>query len=536
MISVPELEFGWNDAVNYRRREEKELFNKFFIRTHELDDLIKNNIYFLIGEKGTGKTAYALYISNNGYKDKIGIHNSVGETDYGKFIKLKLARQLQISDYQDIWTVIIYLLLSKQIIEKEKNILSVTKNWKLKAIQKATDEFYKNGFTPEITYAIQFVENLNLSAKLMTKYLNSDGKIGAEKSKEITTGKTRFQMNLYDIQKEFEAALRSISLNRSYILFIDGIDVRQPNIPFDEYLECVIGLANAAWSVNNNLFSSIRDSHGRLRVVLLLRPDIFELLNLDNQNSKWRDNSVLLNWKTKNQFYRNSLIFEFADNILKVQQQDKFENPSAIGDTWDYYFPFNATSVRSVHEKPSAFIEILKYTLYRPRDIITILKILQENFKNEDRSLDDIFSINDLINSEFQDKISQYFLGEIRDELSFHYKKEEYKIFIQFFSFLKGSPRFSYETYVNAFLDFYNHVSEKYIELPDFCENADAFLQFLYNLNIICYTENTKDEEMYRWCFKERSYGNISPTVKPNVYYIMHYGMLKAFNVGKTFL
>ena len=59
MKPVKELELGFADAENYKRRENKDLLNRVFIRDAHLDDLCEPNVSFLIGEKGTGKTAYS---------------------------------------------------------------------------------------------------------------------------------------------------------------------------------------------------------------------------------------------------------------------------------------------------------------------------------------------------------------------------------------------------------------------------------------------------------------------------------------------
>ena len=60
MKPISELAFGFADAENYRRRENKDLFNRISLRTSELDKLCERTVFFLIGEKGTGKTAYAV--------------------------------------------------------------------------------------------------------------------------------------------------------------------------------------------------------------------------------------------------------------------------------------------------------------------------------------------------------------------------------------------------------------------------------------------------------------------------------------------
>jgi DNA replication protein DnaC len=57
-LKIQDLNFGFNDAENYKRSENKNLLNTVFFRTDELEKLCERNTFFLIGEKGTGKTAY----------------------------------------------------------------------------------------------------------------------------------------------------------------------------------------------------------------------------------------------------------------------------------------------------------------------------------------------------------------------------------------------------------------------------------------------------------------------------------------------
>ena len=71
MKNILELQLGFSDAENYRRRENKALLDKVFIRNDHLDRLCEPAISFLVGEKGTGKTAYAVYLSNNDYKNTL---------------------------------------------------------------------------------------------------------------------------------------------------------------------------------------------------------------------------------------------------------------------------------------------------------------------------------------------------------------------------------------------------------------------------------------------------------------------------------
>ena len=56
------MDFGFSDAANYKRRVNKELFQQFFVQNEYLDALLSPNTTFLIGEKGTGKTAYGPFL------------------------------------------------------------------------------------------------------------------------------------------------------------------------------------------------------------------------------------------------------------------------------------------------------------------------------------------------------------------------------------------------------------------------------------------------------------------------------------------
>ena len=119
MKDIEDLQLGYRDAENYRRRENKQLQNDLFIRTPELEELCDGGKYFLVGEKGTGKTAFAVYLSNNEYREIRGSLRYIRETEYDKFLELKRERNLTLSDYANIWRVILYLLLAEEVIRRE---------------------------------------------------------------------------------------------------------------------------------------------------------------------------------------------------------------------------------------------------------------------------------------------------------------------------------------------------------------------------------------------------------------------------------
>lgn len=524
MKNYIELNLGFGDAENYKKRENKALLNKYFIKTDELYNVLNPSKYFLIGDKGTGKTAYSLFLSNNDFSNTSSFLNYIRETEYVKFIQLKKEKHLTLTEYTNIWKVLIYLLIAQQIQKGETDATLFSKFSKFKPLKDAIDAFYKSAFSPEIIYALNVIEETKEVAELLNKFFKLAGE---DKHSESFT-ESKFQINLLYIQRKFEDALGSLKLEKNHILFIDGIDIRPRNIDFEDYLECVKGLANAVWTLNNDFFSKIKDSKGRLKVMVLVRPDIFSQLGLQNLNNKVRDNSVLLDWKTTYPLYKTSALFKLADNILNSQQDEYKE----LGTSWDYYFPFKPKVYEKVED---SFVSFLRFSMFRPRDIVTMMSILQENLKEDKQRKLPVIDQLDFENAEFRKKYSDYLLGEIKDYLAFYHSDKDYELFLKFFEFLNGKAHFTYDEFMFCYEQFAQHIEKNNIETPIFFESSDNFLQFLFDLNIICYVEQTEDYEPHiHWSFRERTYSNINPKVKEGVKYSIHYGLQKAFNTGKT--
>lgn len=64
---INQLNLGFSDAQNYTQRANKQMLNSVFVKNDFLDKLLQPTVYYLIGEKGTGKTAYAAFLNNNDY-------------------------------------------------------------------------------------------------------------------------------------------------------------------------------------------------------------------------------------------------------------------------------------------------------------------------------------------------------------------------------------------------------------------------------------------------------------------------------------
>lgn len=96
MKKIIDLEYSFPDAENYRRREFKEVFNRNFVVDEYAAEILKPEISFLMGEKGAGKTAYAVYLANNRLNSNVCDLKFIRETEYQKFVSLKQERHLNL--------------------------------------------------------------------------------------------------------------------------------------------------------------------------------------------------------------------------------------------------------------------------------------------------------------------------------------------------------------------------------------------------------------------------------------------------------
>jgi hypothetical protein len=372
-------------------------------------------------------------------------------------------------------------------------------------------------------------------SKIAAEYLSKHAKASGEQKESISFSESRFQTNLLYIQKSFEKALDELKLSNSHTLFIDGIDIRPDGIGYSEYLDCVKGLANAIWQLNNDFFPAIKDSKGRLKVVLLVRPDIFTSIGLQNQNTKVRSNTVYLDWRTSYATYATSSLFKMTDKLLYNQQCD--EDKAILvsdGDAWNTYFPYSTKRLDGHNNNDSSFIGFLRYSFYRPRDILMMLDFLKDNALERNQVTKIAHSFEDFDSPDFKRKLSDHLLGEIKDQISFYYNNDDYEFFLKFFELLAGTTRFTYQEYLKTHSDLIAFINATEKTIPNFMGTANKFLQFLYEINVICYVEDLEGHKpMIHWSFRDRSFSNFSPKVKEGVRYEIFYGLTRAVNTGR---
>ena len=521
MLSVPELNLGSVDAINYKTRDQKEFFAKILYREEYLEKIILRNKYFLIGEKGTGKTSYAVFLNNSDYANTLSKIVSLTETDYRRFASLMEQGVISTSSYVDIWKVILLLLASDGVARSFTQAASAFP--KFGALQRAIDEYYHHTFRPEVNQSLDFIENAPSAAKILARHPENPAAGSLLPSDDLPTER----INLSYLERRFKSALSSLKLDKDFILFIDGIDIRPDQIRYEPYIECIKGLANAVWQLNTEYFANIRDTKHHLKVVILMRPDILDNMGFQNLNAKVRDNGVILNWMTTYDGFKNSALFKLVAGTLAKQQD---VGGRQLTDVWNAYFPYDLDNLRLAGVIDDPFVGLLRYSFYRPRDIVQYLQLMQ-SYVNTEQLNKEVFS-KDAFES-CQREFSEYLLGEVKDYLGFYYSTVDFDEIVGFFSHLRGVNRFSWAQFQGAFSRHKQLIESKAVTIRELKGSPEEFMQFLYSLNIIGYLEPEEfGGNFVHYCFRDRTTVKLRPKVRLGLSYQIHPGLQRALLVG----
>jgi hypothetical protein len=304
------------------------------------------------------------------------------------------------------------------------------------------------------------------------------------------------------------------------------VDYRPQEVSYKDYLACVKGLGEAVWQLNTEFFGNIRDSKGRIKIVLLVRPDVFKALNLYNANSRLRDNSVLLDWSTTEASMRTSKLYQATGKFFSSQQ--KFEIPAI--DAADQYLQ----SENNNH----IFRRLLRSTFQKPRDILTFVSIARKiSIHGLRQGASTRFESDILRHPDYTKEYSDYLLGEVQDYANFYMTQEDFLLYIKFFQYLNGKGEFNFKEFSVAYDKFRDWIAGESVRASEYLRDAEALLQFFFDVNIIGYRENVGDdqerpEQFVHFSFRERTLANIAPKVKTTAQLVVNPGVAKSLDIG----
>nr|WP_296474116.1 hypothetical protein [uncultured Acetatifactor sp.] len=485
-LRIKDIYAGKLDA----RYEDRDLFEEnsmTFPPNFNIEDIIKGDKSYIVGNKGTGKTALLLYISNYLIKnDPNAICSTIlFKTDYNKTERIRLESlehqivdmldvtsnsTTELSDYTNLWKLTIYLKIVIDNKNCQYGLFQNNTNW--------------NAFEDLI---VRLSNTARIGAIDKLKMVQSIPKTIA-----VDTGTERIYISQEHMPiPKNEDAIELIRFNEAlevadylferlekkspyYFICIDELETSYGNKSFKRDLQMIHDWIEVTDTINNKIRKS---NYKKMKVILSVRTEILysieKHLYSDEINKKIMSYRVLLDWKNKRSTNTyNPLFLIWLKRIARLMGNSKSPNYLEIRQNW---FP----SFIGIDDTVDF---ILDRTWQKPRDIVRFI-LLSVNLAGEDETQ---FSKSLLL--EVLEEYSKDSKTEIVEEMSAFYSNED--INLLFSSLTAFKRKFSTEEYEA-------HIREDYQRYRIF-DDIDLILAELYRFGIVgCINTGTGDIKWY---------------------------------------
>lgn len=458
----------------------KDFENFFYNYNDSYQKAMKENIFLILGRKGTGKSILAEFIKKKSEEQPNLFCEvcSYKEFKFHELIHLK-NNNIEPNEYISIWEWVLLLELAKLCLNDE----SLTDFDE----QQTLSNFIEDNFF-----------SLNLDAEKIvevTKQKNINGevlKIGAGYHKS-TTYETGSYLNYLERLKEVVFKLLKKSSN-SYKLIYDEIDDKFRNESV--YKNSITSLLKAVDKLNLKMLSENIEG----KIMVLLRTDIYNLLNDPDLNKLSEDNAITIDWGTK--VAQNSSLVDLILNKVQVSVSELSEYKR--DELFISLFPQKIKGIT-----PERFL--LERTFFRPRDVIAYLNYIIRKYPKSK-----YFGWKAFL--DLEDKYSEYFFREIRNEISGH-KSDEF--IDQGALLLKQFNKFHFD--YKEIKPYYEKNKNLY---PDI--DLEEMLKTFFDFGVLgnkWYNE-FKQKNYYSWAYRDNK-----ATVDFDKTFVVHLGLRKELSL-----
>lgn len=470
-------------ASNWKLEARQEDNLKYFFHTEESSKILNGDKFYVIGRKGSGKSAISEFIlskqSDSVFAEKLSFKNF----PFNELYHLDNPKYTSPNQYISIWKYIIYsnicrlMVKSGKINPEVKRILEkIYPSSPIKSLSKLIDKWT----TSEFGFSI-----LGTGGNLkIEKDLSKFGELPWVEKANL----------LEDIIDEY------IDDSKYYIIF-DELDEDYRDFDSVEeqnkYKNLITSLFKAVQDVKN-FFS---DKKNIINPVVFLRDDIYSIIR-DADKNKWTDFKIDIDWdkeKIKKMIaYRISKAIDANSPILNFDK------------AWDTIFidkPVNMgdRKQRQLH----IFDYITLSTHLRPRDYVKYINVCCEQTLIENWEI-----IHPNTVKKVDKGFSNYMKDEIIDEV--HALLPEID---KIFSIISQIRKWNFT--IQEFKDTYNFYLKKGTIQE---QNVDFVLQTLFNFSVIGNRPKNRDISFFKYENKEARF-NFNENI------VVHRGLFKALQI-----
>jgi cold shock CspA family protein len=377
--------FLLEEIAQWKSEAKLENNNRYFYQTSYIKLITNGSRCYVLGRKGTGKTAICEYLSNIKSSKVFSKKLTFKNYPFNDLYSLSNDRYTQPNQYITLWKYLIYSIIA-QLMTKNEGINSELRQ-KLETI-----------------YSEDIAFNLDQKVRKWTsdKFKFSLFGAGFEIHKGNDTGiKTP---SWIDKVEALEAVILGNIDNSTYYVLFDELD--------EDYKDfSSTGSHNDYFSLLTSLFKAIQDvksimnSRGcKIYPILFLRSDIFKRV-IDPDKTKWSDISIELEWNRA--LIKKMLAYRLSRALSEKGAIKPFD------EVWLRVFRPEFIQFKYGQKEVSIFEFIMRNSHHRPRDFIHYIRDCAEGAVERDYKVIDSGLVRIL-----EKKFSSYLRSEIVDELS----------------------------------------------------------------------------------------------------------------------
>lgn len=437
---------------------------RYFYKTFEVDMLLNGDKSYVIGRKGTGKTAIAKFLKSHVSYDFFAQDISLKNFPFNELYSLKDSAYTNPNEYITIWKYIIYMELLS--LMRKNQALSPTFR---KDIESILPKKPTQGFLRRIKNITS--KTFNLDAKILS-YSQDSEYIKEELS----------WIEKVDVLEDL--ILNNIDRYKYFIIF-DELDedysYQSAIEPTGEYLNLISGLFKAVQYIKSLAF----ESNLKINPVIFLRDDIYSLIK-DNDKNKWSDLEVNLSWT------QNSIQPLLAHRLSRAFDQHSKSESHNFGQIWSEIFSKEAILYGKNRKKKITIYDwITRESLLRPRDYVKYIQLCAKKVyeSNHSHIYPTTVTTQDIL-------YSRYFRSELTDEVH------------------------SLMPDIDVIFDIFSKIGKAYLNISDFKTMYDSYieqgklkndtnymvvLEILFNFSIIGNCMRNSDKEVFRYINSEAS-------------------------------
>lgn len=460
-------------ATNWKLEAKSEDVGRYFYHMNEVEAILSGSKNYIIGRKGTGKTAISEFILTKGNQEEIYCEKlSFKNFPFNDLYELTNKKYTPPNQYITLWKYLIYSVICRLMLKNNKINSQVRDSLSL-------------------SYSTDPITNLPV---IISCWTNSDFRI------ENGTQQT---INLSWIEKVniLENIIQKNLDNSNYYIIFDELDEDYRDIKNIEEFKPYNNLVTSLFKAVQDIKSIFRFSNLKIHPVIFLRDDIYNLIK-DPDKNKWSDFKIEIDWDENKM--KRLIAFRISKAISLTQDVLSFHK------AWELIFHRSAVQMGDQGRKQMhTFDFIARSTQMRPRDFIKYIQACAE---------DTYFNHRPFIYPETIKQVDKAFSNYLKAEI-----EDEIQALIpdipQVFQVLSQIRKWNFT--IPEFKTAYNI----YLESGTIKEsNVDYVLQTLFNFSVIGNQPKQKLIQFFR-------YKNKEARINFNENIVVHRGLFKALQI-----